>query len=100
MLGIAFAAVLLADCASGCPLPVEHVHTEEVDALIESGAVFVIEIEAETASGEPVHRSGGALEWGKKIHYGGDVLWDMPFDQPDYDVNSALLSPQKVWTSL
>ena len=100
MIGIVAAAALLADCASGCPIPVEHAHTEEVLALIESGAVYVIDIEAETASGDPVHRSGGLLEWGKKVHYGGDVLWDMPFDRPDYDVNSSLLAPERVWTSL
>jgi hypothetical protein len=51
----------------------------------------------------PIHAptpASGRLVWGHKHHIGGTDLRDLGFDRPDYEVNSALVSPEKIWTSL
>jgi len=71
-----------------------------VGRILASGRSYTITVEAMTRGGSPVHRASGRLVWRQKHHIGGTDLRDLGYDRPDYEVNSALLSPQKIWTSL
>ena len=63
-------------------------------------AVLALFVETRDRNGELVHRAKGNLVWGKRHHIGGTDLRDLGFDRPDYEVNSSLISPEKIWTSL
>ncbi len=89
-----------AGCSRACSTPPAAEDAQEVDRIIESGRSYTITVETMTRGGAPVHRASGRLVWGHKHHIGGTDLRDLGFDRPDYEVNSALLSPQKIWTSL
>jgi hypothetical protein len=89
-----------AGCGRICPIAPAADDAANVDRIIESGRSYSITVEATTRAGSPVHRASGRLVWGHKHHIGGTDLRDLGFDRPDYEVNSALLSPQKIWTSL
>lgn len=92
--------VVLAGCSSACPIPVKHEHSEQVKRIMAEGPAYVAEVEAVSAkTGEVIHRARGALVWNEKKHIGGEQLRDLPFDVPDYELNSALITPDKVWTS-
>ena len=89
-----------AGCSSACSIAPAAEDAREVDQIIASGRSYTITVDATTRGGSPVHRASGRLVWGHKHHIGGTDLRDLGFDRPDYEVNSALLSPQKIWTSL
>ena len=89
-----------AGCSRTCPIAPAAEDARKVDRIMASGRSSTITVEATTRDGSPVHRAGGRLVWGHKHHIGGTDLRDLGFDRPDYEVNSALLSPQKIWTSL
>jgi len=89
-----------AGCSGTCPIAPAAEDAGEVDEIMASGRSYTITVEATTRAGSPVHRASGRLVWGHKHHIGGTDLRDLGFDRPDYEVNSALLSPQKIWTSL
>jgi hypothetical protein len=89
-----------AGCSRACSSAPAAEDAQEVDEIIASGRSYTITVETTTRGGSPVHRASGELVWGHKHHIGGTDLRDLGFDRPDYEVNSALLSPQKIWTSL
>jgi hypothetical protein len=89
-----------AGCSRTCSTAPAAEDAQEVDRIIESGRSYTITVETMTRGGVPVHRASGRLVWGHKHHIGGTDLRDLGFDRPDYEVNSALVSPQKIWTSL
>jgi len=87
-------------CSRTCPIAPAAEDAGKVNRIMESGRSYTITVEATTRAGFPVHRASGRLVWGHKHHIGGTDLRDLGFDRPDYEVNSALLSPEKIWTSL
>lgn len=89
-----------AGCGAICPIAPAPEDAGKVDQIVASGRSYTITVEAITRAGSPVHRASGKLVWGHKHHIGGTDLRDLGFDRPDYEVNSALLAPQKIWTSL
>ena len=90
---------LAGGCGTACPLP-PPAAAAEVRRIVESGAPFEVRVEAVSPSGEVVHRARGPLVWREKHHIGGEELRGLGFDRPDYEVNSGLITPDKVWTSL
>lgn len=89
-----------AGCNSSCPLAPAAKDSRMVDQIVASGRAYTIIVETMSRDGSLVHRANGKLVWGRKHHIGGTDLRDLGFDRPDYEVNSALLSPEKIWTSL
>ena len=89
-----------AGCSRTCPIAPAAEDARQVGQILASGRSYTITVEAMTRGGSPVHRASGHLVWGRKHHIGGTDLRDLGYDRPDYEVNSALLSPQKIWTSL
>jgi len=89
-----------AGCGRTCPIAPAPEDTQKVARIVASGRSYTIRVEATTRGGTPVHRASGRLVWGHKHHIGGSDLRDLGFDRPDYEVNSALLAPDKIWTSL
>ena len=102
MLSLWIPVVVLASsgCGSTCPVPVEHEHTEAVEKILTDEIPYYADVEAiSEKTGEVVHRAHGRLHWDHKKHIGGEQLRGVPFDIPDYEVNSSLITPEKVWTS-
>jgi hypothetical protein len=89
-----------AGCSRACSSAPAAEDAQQVDEIIASGRSYTITVETTIRGGSPVHRASGKLVWGHKHHIGGTDLRDLGFDRPDYEVNSALLSPEKIWTSL
>jgi hypothetical protein len=87
-------------CSSTCPIAPAAEDASQVERIMASGRSYTIAIEAMNRAGAMVHRASGRLVWGHKHHIGGTDLRDLGFDRPDYEANSALVSPEKIWTSL
>ncbi len=89
-----------AGCSRTCPIAPTAEDAGQVGRIMASGRSYTITVEAMNRAGSMVHRASGRLVWGQKHHIGGTDLRDLGFDRPDYEVNSAVVSPDKIWTSL
>jgi len=89
-----------AGCSRTCPIAPAAEDAGQVERIMKSGRSYTITVEAMNRAGSTIHRASGRLVWGHKHHIGGTDLRDLGFDRPDYEVNSALVSPEKIWTSL
>jgi hypothetical protein len=87
-------------CDRTCPIAPSPQDAEAVQQIMVSGPFYKIAVETRDRSGALVHRAEGNLVWGERHHIGGTDLRDLGYDRPDYEVNSSLISPQKIWTSL
>ena len=87
-------------CDRTCPMSPSAEDAETVQRIMASGPAYAVAVETRDRNGELVHRAEGTLVWGQRHHIGGTDLRDLGFDRPDYEVNSSLISPRKIWTSL
>jgi len=87
-------------CDRTCPIAPSAEDAEAVQQIMVSGPFYKIAVETRDQNGELVHSAEGNLVWGHRHHIGGVDLRDLGFDRPDYEVNSSLISPSKIWTSL
>jgi hypothetical protein len=87
-------------CDRTCPISPAADDAEVVQRIMASGPTYAIAVETRDRNGALVHSAEGTLVWGERHHIGGTDLRDLGFDRPDYEVNSSLISPRKIWTSL
>jgi hypothetical protein len=87
-------------CDRTCPVAPSAQDAEAVQRIMVSGPFYKVSVETRDRNGDLVHSAEGNLVWGERHHIGGADLRDLGFDRPDYEVNSALISPRKIWTSL
>jgi hypothetical protein len=87
-------------CDRTCPMSPSADDAETVQRIMTSGPAYAIAVETRDRNGALVHSAEGTLVWGQRHHIGGTDLRDLGFDRPDYEVNSSLISPRKIWTSL
>ena len=87
-------------CDSSCPIAPDGEAAEMLQQLMTSGPSYSITVEARAQDGKLLHRASGTLDWGRRHHIGGTDLRDLGFDRPDYEVNSSLIAPRKIWTSI
>jgi len=98
---ILWAVTAQAGCGTSCPLPVHDSQSHQVQEIEASGVPYTVEIEVrEVSSGRLVHSAQGDLVWGEKAHLGGQQHRGLDIDMPDYEVNSKLLAPDEIWTSI
>ena len=92
--------LILGACGTACPLPVDVEHQASVHEIIEARVEYRVSIEAVSKkTGKRVHTAEGPLQWGQKAHLGGQEHRGNPWDRPDWEVNSKLITPDKIWTS-
>ena len=98
--GLLKVLILAGGCTTSCPLPIDASQSVEVHRIVAQQIPFTVEVEVvRRNTDELVHLASGYLRWNHKQHLGGVEFRGVSFDRPDYEVNSKLITPTKVWTS-
>ena len=90
------AGLVIAQCGDACPI-LDPMDPRVIEATM-AAHIAIVEVYSER-TGSLIHRASGALTFGEKVHLGGKDLRRLGFDAPDYEVNSKMISPEKIWTS-